>query len=292
MTGWIIYFKEASTYNKSYIDLYREEGKKLGIQMELVLVEELDFGVGSEELTIRYQGKVAKLPDFVVARAIYPMLTRQFELMGIRVFNNSKVAEICNDKSSTYQYLAGKGIQMVPSYFYKNQQVMDIVMEGKSGQVLKAVEGHGGSQVFLTGTKEHNTSTIIKGLGSSDIVCQPLVKGKGQDLRVYVLGDQILASVLRTAKDGFKSNFSLGGSVAMYTLSEKEEGIVRAIMKEFSFDLVGIDFILDEDGELIFNEIEDVVGARMLYQCSDINIVEQYMAYIQKEMLKEDNNQG
>jgi len=51
----------------------------------------------------------------------------------------------------------------------------------------------------------------------------------------------------------------------------------------FEFDMVGIDFILDDNGNLVFNEIEDVVGARMLYQCSDIDIVKEYLSYISKK---------
>jgi len=35
---------------------------------------------------------------------------------------------------------------------------------------------------------------------------------------------------------------------------------------------------------LIFNEIEDVVGSRMLYQCTDYNLVEHYLNYILKQI--------
>ena len=47
--------------------------------------------------------------------------------------------------------------------------------------------------------------------------------------------------------------------------------------------MVSIDFIIDDNDQLIFNEIEDVVGARMLYKCSDIDIVREYLSYIKKE---------
>jgi gamma-F420-2:alpha-L-glutamate ligase len=56
---------------------------------------------------------------------------------------------------------------------------------------------------------------------------------------------------------------------------------VNQILNLFDFGLVGIDFLIGDKGELIFNEIEDVVGARMLYQCTDINLVGLYLDYIQ-----------
>jgi gamma-F420-2:alpha-L-glutamate ligase len=204
--------------------------------------------------------------------------------MGVRVFNNSFVSELCNDKAKTYQYLAKTGIKMVDSSFHRNQQIKEAFEVVKQPTVIKTVDGHGGSQVFLVEPedirKEGLVNEIIKSLGSSDVVVQPLTGSRHQDLRVYVIGKEIIACVLRTAKEGFKSNFSLGGEVRLYELSEAERSIVNTIIRQFDFDLVGIDFIIGDEGELIFNEIEDVVGSRMLYQCSDINIVSLYLQYI------------
>ena len=70
----------------------------------------------------------------------------------------------------------------------------------------------------------------------------------------------------------------------MYFLKAVEQELVQKIIDLFDFDMVGIDFILDDNGNLVFNEIEDVVGARMLYQCSDIDIVKEYLCYISKKI--------
>ncbi len=294
MEAWLIYYRVQAEYNRQYIKFYQEEGTKLGIQVKLLLMEDLEFGVQNNVWFIRYQNQQIKYPDFAVCRAIYPLLNRQLEYLGIRVFNNSFVAEICNDKARTFQYLAKTGIKMVDTGFYRNNQIGTILAKTQKPSVIKAVDGHGGSQVFLYDTdkkvkvasihqigeansKEQN---IIKGIGSSDIIIQPLVGKKHQDLRVYVIGEKIIASVLRTAREGFKANFSLGGEVCLYELSDREKVIVNKIIEQFEFGLVGIDFIIGEEGELIFNEIEDVVGARMLYHCSNINIVRKYLEFI------------
>lgn len=310
MEAWIVYFRDNAEYNKQYIQFYIEEGSKLGIDVKLILVEELTFGVKDSLPFIQYQGEELHYPTFVICRAIHPLLTKQLELMGIRVFNNSFVAEICNDKARTYQYLAKTGIPMVDTVFYRNSQLQEALQTIKRPFVIKAVDGHGGSQVFLIppdmdvsvdgdvdvsaddnmptddGTLGANKvlQAVKEGIGPSDFVVQPLVGSRHQDLRVYVIGNEIIAGVLRTAKVGFKSNFSLGGDVRLYELTEEEKAIVHRIIEQFDFDLVGIDFIIGDRGELIFNEIEDVVGARMLYQCSDINIVELYLKYIVKKI--------
>ena len=48
--------------------------------------------------------------------------------------------------------------------------------------------------------------------------------------------------------------------------------------------MVGIDFLVDEKGKFLFNEIEDVVGARMLYQLTSINLVEKYLQFILEQI--------
>lgn len=278
MEAWIVYFKAGADYNRQYIEFYREEGKKQGIDFRLILVEDLEFGVKEHRLFLSYQGHNIPDPDFVICRAIYPLLSRHLEFMGIPVFNNSFVAEICNDKARTYQYLARTGIRMVDSGFYKNSLAEKRLSKADKKTVIKAVDGHGGSQVFLA--DKEDAGRIMQELRGSDVVVQPLTGSRHQDLRVYVIGRKIVAAVLRTAKEGFRSNFSLGGQVSLYRLSEEEESIVQTIIEQFEFGLVGIDFIIGDEGELIFNEIEDVVGSRMLYRCSDINIVERYLKYI------------
>lgn len=282
MLAWIIYFREGADYNRRYIEFYIEEGRKLGITVKLILAEELEFGVKEGEWFLKYHKEEPSYPDFVICRAIYPLLSRQLEALGIRVFNNAFLSEICNDKAKTYQYLAKTGIRMVDTSFCRNAFLRE-AMEGITAPtVIKAVEGHGGTQVFLmdqdTAVEEKNR--ILQGIGSSDVVIQPFTGHRHQDLRVYVIGKEIIAAVLRTAKKGFKSNFSLGGEVRLYELSAEEKKLVHIIMNQFEIGMVGMDFIVGDEGELIFNEIEDVVGSRMLYQCADINIVERYLSYI------------
>lgn len=289
MDAWIVYFRDSTEYNKKYIDFYIEEGKKLGINFRLVLVEDLRFGVKEGRLYLTHSNEdLSRLPDFAVVRAIYPLLSKHLELMGIPVYNNSFVSEICNDKAKTYQYLAKTGIPMVDTFFYKNFQVRD-QLEIPAPTVIKAVDGHGGRQVFLVENQrayEEKAKEIVRGVEGSDVVVQPLTGTKCQDLRVYVIGKEIIAAVLRTSREGFRANFSLGGDVRLYNLNEDEKKLVRTIIRKFEFGLAGIDFLIGDNGELIFNEIEDVVGSRMLYKCSDINIVELYLRFIIEDLKK------
>lgn len=282
MKGWLIYDRAGAKRNESYISMHFEEAKPLGIELELKYVEDFTFGVCKGERFLLYKEKKEEKPAFVICRTIHPFFSKHLEDMGFLLFNNAKVSEICNDKAKTYAYLADKGIPMIDSVFWRNETAERELKKMPDNIVVKAVDGHGGTQVFLK--QDGNAEEILKGIGTSDVVVQPLVGTSHQDVRVYVIGEEIIAAVCRTAKDGFKSNYSLGGKVELYRLKPSQEALVKKIIREFSFGLVGIDFLIDENGEFIFNEIEDVVGARMLYQCSDIPLVQKYLMHIMEQV--------
>ncbi len=289
MIGWLIYSQADIEKNKRYIQFYMEEGLKRNIDIRLVVLEELNFGVKKGKWFISGRYDDITCPEFAVCRTIYPLLSKQLEVLGIPVFNNSTVAEICNDKARTHQYVARLGITMPDTEFCRYSLLEDRLSVISEPTIVKAVAGHGGNQVYLleqgdSTEVELNKKGILRGLNGADAIIQPLIGHKHQDLRVYVIGKEIIGGVLRTAKEGFKSNFSLGGEVKNYILSPEETHLVSQIINLFDFGLVGIDFIIGDKGELIFNEIEDVVGARMLYQCTDINLVGLYLDYIQSRI--------
>lgn len=283
MTGWLIYNMADAKRNEGYIRLYFEEGRRLGIHFQLILVEKLHFGIRDSQNFITYDKDFMEKPEFAICRTIYPLLSKQLEIMGIPLFNNSMVAEICNDKAKTYQYLAGKGIPLIPTEFCKNEYLMQRIVKQKDQTVIKAVDGHGGSQVFLKHNEEESDK-IVKGMQSSDAVFQPLTGRSHEDVRVYVIGKEIIAAICRKARSGFKSNYSLGGEVKPYHLQESEMKIIEKVICEFQFGMVGIDFLIGDDGSFLLNEIEDVVGARMLYQCTEINLVQKYLQFIINEI--------
>lgn len=289
MIGWLIYSKTDAKKNHRYIQFYMDEGKKRNIKINLILSENLDFGIKSGRWFITCNGEAVSLPDFAVCRTIHPLLNKQLELLGIPVFNNSAVAEICNDKAKTYQYVARLGIPIIDTDFCKNNHLEERLKRITIPTVIKAVDGHGGNQVFLLKPEESTEVELIKNqiiekLNGADAVVQPLTGSRHQDLRVYVIGSKIIGCVLRTARAGFKSNYSLGGEVKPYELSSEEEKLIHRIIGLFDFGMAGIDFIIGDNKELIFNEIEDVVGARMLYQCMNINLVGLYLDYIKSKI--------
>lgn len=289
--AWLIYGREDAKKNEDFIRMHKEAGEELGIDIELLYADKLSTTIEQGKTRLRYAGEIEENPDFVLCRTRDWLLTRQLEHMGLLVFNNSEVSLAGNHKAIAYQEVARLSIPVVDTAFCRREYVERQLLQAPADEngrllkplVIKSVAGHGGSQVFLYENRE-KIPQILSGIGGDDVVIQPRVAGPGEDLRVYIIGNQIQGCVLRRAKEGFKSNFSLGGAVEPYRLSGEEEILVKKCFERWSFDFAGIDFIRSEKGQLLFNEIEDVVGSRMYYQCYEEDILFNYLSYIRKKI--------
>lgn len=275
--AWLIYDEIGAARNRDYIELHKKIGRQYDMDFSLRIVP--------NQSEIKTFLSESGLPVFALVRTIRPELSGKLEECGVPVFNPSFVSRICNDKGSTIAYIKEKTtVPTVPTKRFFHSQFSPELLAEYPSHVIKSVCGHGGSQVFLT---DDNIENIRAGLKKDDFVIQPWIKVRGKDVRVYVIGKKVIAAIERTSKDDFRANYSLGGTVRSIGLGDEILEFVHQICEVFDFGLAGIDFLIDDRGNWLLNEIEDVVGARMLYQCQpDIHLLEQYFCYIHDKILQ------
>lgn len=280
--GWLIYRKKDAADNRSYIDWFIDEAKQQHIQLTLVYRESLTIGIKGNQYIILLNNKKVDLPRFAVVRTIEPFLQIQLERCGIRTFNNSNVAKICNDKVLTHLEVNQLNIPTVDTYFYK----IDLLRSTPPLAypfVTKEANGRSGKQVYYIKSLQDWKSCLTK-LKSDQIIVQKADVQLGKDVRVFVVGKMIIAAVLRHNESDFRANYKLGGEAIPYELKRHEIDMIKKIVDHFQFGLVGIDFLIGKNGELLFNEIEDVVGSRILSEATRINLLQKYVAHIKGEL--------
>lgn len=200
--------------------------------------------------------------DFVINRTNDFKVGQYFEKQGIRVFNPSELSRLANDKQKCYEFMTENNIEIMPI----NYTGIPVVK--------KKINGHGGTEVMML----NHTEPF-----EDNYVYQKPCDTPGKDLRVWLIGGKIITAILRESKTDFRSNFCLGGSAAPYQLNDNEIRLIKKIAGLVESDYIGIDFIFN-NGRLVFNEIEDTVGARMVYDKTDIDIIGLYCDYIKSEL--------
>lgn len=278
--GWLIYNREDAINNKGYIDWMLGEASQLDLDLHFLHREDIRIGHRFNELYVEHEMKPISLPDFAIVRTIDPFFTRQLEQLGIACFNSSSVSEIANDKAKTHQYLSSLGIPMADTVYCNgrpNAEDMELPF------IAKETRGRGGKQVYLI----EDADDLAELNDGNWIVQKPGLFGR--DIRVFVVGKKVKAAVLRESASSFKANYTLGGSASLYELTASDLTLVERVIEAFDFGLVGIDFIFAEDGSLMLNEIEDVVGSRTLSALSDMNIVRDYLIFIKERISSQRN---
>jgi len=284
-SGLLIYRREDYKKNQWFAQQFIARAQEYGLTIDFVLTDELFLGI-DDQFYVTVRGKRLSTPDFVINRSRNSIIATHFEKMGCRVFNTAMITEICNHKGKTHQFINANGIKSVKTWIGNRHDFCVEQFDGDFPLILKSVAGHGGRGVFLVANEEELAEKLSL-FSDDEFILQEICTNPGIDIRVFVMGNEILAAVKRYSEKGFKANYSLGGKVEPYSLNESEKRLVKKITQLAQFDFVGIDFLLDEEGHFLFNEIEDMVGSRVLYTCYDMDVVGLYLAYVKKSQKEE-----
>lgn len=222
------------------------------------VVEKMKKELGTELVTPDYRGEA----DFVVNRSNDYRIAEFYEKRGIRVFNPAEFSRLANDKQLCYDFMEQNGIEIMPTRYCKPPFVK------------KPRDSHGGNGVVMC---------YDEGDYDENMVCQKPANNLGRDVRIWVIGGSIQGAVLRSSDADFRSNYCLGGNAEIYPLSPSEQEKVKNIISLVNGDYYGVDFVFN-NGKMVFNELEDTVGARMLYDLTDMDIIDKYICYIKKIM--------
>lgn len=257
MRGLLLYNREDYIRNVQYIKWLQEEGKKNNLRLDIKLRE--NFIVEGIEKSRSY--------DFVINRTRSYEISLMFELNNTRVFNNSMVTLLGNNKLAAYKYAKEKE--------YPYPKVL-VSWEDGENIISKPNDGHGGEGIGL-----------VKDVQLDDgkhRLQQEFVRNLKGDIRFYIINNRIVHGVLRSSNNKIISNFSQGGDIELYNFTPEERSYVEDFIKDISIDYAGIDFLLTTDNELIFNEIEDMVGSRMLSKLGINNTTDLFLEHIVNQL--------
>lgn len=294
--GWIVYSSQENSISPHYIDLYVKACERYQMSAELGICD--TACVQSQAALQKVRKQIQQdAPSFVINRTRDCRISQLFEQMNIPVFNNSQTVRLGNDKALAYQYMADRSVPVMPVFQYDSDKEPPWYPA-----VIKSRSGHGGTQVYwiqdqaawIQWREEHIFKSRKADAGFTDsrkefensaenYIIQQASDEPGRDVRVYIVGNKITAAVLRTSDTDFRSNYCLGGTAALYTLTDKERKLAVQAVRGLEIGMAGIDFIF-HNGEMVFNEIEDMAGARALYALSDYDIADDYIRYIREKI--------
>jgi ribosomal protein S6--L-glutamate ligase len=218
--------------------------------------------IASDGFDMHYKGRPlagyqAVLPRIGASITRYgSAVLHQFELMGSYTPNTADAIARARDKLRAHQLLAAQGIGMPTTVFGDNpDDTIDLLsMLGAPPHVIKLNESSQGAGVILTEKPSASRSVVetLRGLYANFLVQEFIAEAEGADLRCFVVGDEVVASMRRQAPKGdFRSNLHRGGTAEAVQASDDERAVAIRAAKVLGLGVAGVDLIRAQRGPLV-----------------------------------------
>jgi ribosomal protein S6--L-glutamate ligase len=238
------------------------------------------------------EGKKLERIDYVIPR-LKPSMTfygtsivRQFEVMGIKCLNGSQEITKSRDKLHTLQILSQHNIGApVTSFANSSYDTKDLIkLVGGTPLVVKLLEGTKGVGVVLAETNKAAESVInaFRSL-KADVLVQHYVKeSKGCDLRCFVIGNEVVASMERIAQEGeFRANIHLGATARAVEITDEERNLAIKAAQIIGLEVAGVDMVRSNSGPKLL-EINSSPGLEGIEKATGIDIAGKMIEHLEK----------
>ena len=105
---------------------------------------------------------------------------------------------------------------------------------------------------------------------------------KGKDIRINVVGEQAIVSMLRENDNDFRSNISNGGHGSIYQPKPEFIDLALKASKALGLDFAGVDVMFGEDGPIIC-EVNSNPQVASTLNATGVNLADYIADYIIKK---------
>jgi ribosomal protein S6--L-glutamate ligase len=233
-----------------------------GHNVRVVSYAKCYISVEQDRPLVRYEGEDITNVDVVIPRIASgytkygSSIVRQFEMMGAYTTTKSIALVRARDKLRSLQILARAGVGIPKTVFGRETAEIDDILEQVGGTpvVIKVARGTHGKGVVLAETKKA-AKAVMQAFYVEDVnflVQEFITESSGTDIRVFVVGNQVVASMKRQSlDDDFRSNLHQGAEGVTIKLTETEKKTALKAAKAMGLQICGVDMVRSDRGPLV-----------------------------------------
>lgn len=243
----------------------KEEAIARGHEVKIVKYRDCYASIEQNNPTVSYRGEDLGKFDAIIPRISSNMtrygtaIVRQLEMQGIYTLSSSIAINRSRDKLRSLQLLAKAGVGIPKTIVSRNSADIDDLIEKLGGTpvIIKLARGTHGNGVVLAESKKAAKSVLqalyLTNDDGTNILLQEFVKeSAGTDIRAFVVGGRVVASMKRQSlDDDFRSNLHKGGEGTKIKLTEDEKKMAVKAAKAMGLNIAGVDLMRSERGPLI-----------------------------------------
>ena len=250
------------------------------------------MNIASHKPAVHYKGEPLEEFDAIIPRigssvTFYgTAVVRQFEMMGVFSLNESVAISRSRDKLRSLQLLSRRGIGMpVTGFAHSPDDTRDLInLTGGAPVVIKLLEGTQGVGVVLAETTKAASSVIeaFRGLKANFIVQEFIKEADGADIRCFVVGDKVVAAMMRQGKEGeFRSNLHRGGTASLVRITPEERATAVKSARVMGLNVAGVDLLRSKRGPVVM-EVNSSPGLEGIENSTGKDVAGMIIEFIQK----------
>jgi ribosomal protein S6--L-glutamate ligase len=250
------------------------------------------MNITSHHPAIHYKGDKLKGFDAIIPRIGASItfygnsVVRQFEMMDVYCLNESVAISRSRDKLRSLQLLARKGIGLPVTGFSHSTIFTDDLIDlvGGSPLVVKMIEGTQGVGVVLAETRKAAQSVIqaFRSLKANILVQEFIKESSGTDIRCLVIGNKVVAAMLRKGPPGeFRSNLHRGGRAEQVRITPEERSTAVRSAKIMGLRVAGVDMLRSNHGPVVM-EVNSSPGLEGIETTTGKDVAGMIIEYIEK----------
>lgn len=270
-----------------------EEAKKRGHEARVINYTKCYAKIAKSEPVVSYEGEDLKGFDAVIPRiaASYTRygtaVVRQFEMQGVFTTSSSIAIVRSRDKLRTMQLLARADVGIPKTVFSRGIVDAEDLIEGVGGTpvIIKLARGTHGRGVVLAETRKAAKS-VLQGFylmdddGTNILLQEFIEESAGEDIRAFVVGGKVIASMKRQSlDDDFRSNLHQGGQGTTVKLTDEERRVAIKAAKAMGLSICGVDMMRSKRGPLVL-EVNASPGFG-IEEVTDRNVAEKIIEYVE-----------
>ena len=269
-----------------------EAGVARGHDMPVYNHRRCYMNIMSSSPSVHYNGEAIEGVDAIIPRIGASItfhgaaVVRQFEVMNIYSVNESVAITRSRDKLRSLQLLSRKGIGLPKTGFANAPGDTDDLLKlvGGAPVVIKLLEGTQGVGVVLAETKKAAESVIeaFRGLKANFMVQEFIKEAGGADIRCFVIGDKVVASMMRKGKEGeFRSNLHRGGTASLVKITPEERKTAVRSARIMGLNVAGVDLLRSDRGPVVM-EVNSSPGLEGIEAATGKDVAGMVIQFIEK----------
>ncbi|MCA9309256.1 RimK family alpha-L-glutamate ligase [Candidatus Saccharibacteria bacterium] len=246
--------------------------------------------VDTDKPKVMYEGESLDNFDAVIPRIMPGMtgygaaIVRQFEMQGVYTSARSIAIVRSRDKFRSIQ-LFSKNNVMIPKTIISREtaEVEDLIEQIGLPMIIKTARGTQGKGVVLAETRKAAKSVIqaFYVSGVNVLMQEYIEEAAGSDIRAFVVGNRVVASMKRQSlDDDFRSNLHQGGEGVAIKLTDEERKVALRAAKAMGLPICGVDLIRSTKGPLVL-EVNSNPGLEGIQKVTGRNVADKMIEYIE-----------